>query len=133
MLRTVKGMNSVQPGGTSVHVTPELASVSNGSLWTGRIVSRIVGLFMIFDSVTKLVKSGQVGEATQRIGFPDSTIIGVGAVSPISTGMYMTPRTAIPGAILLTAHLGGAAAANVRVGSPRPLNPCFPIFFGILA
>jgi len=58
--------------------TMESASVSNGSLWAGRIVSGIVVLFMIFDSLPKLMKSRPVVEATQRIGFPECTIVGIG-------------------------------------------------------
>lgn len=109
----------------------ESGSLSKGSLWTGRIVSGIVVLFLTFDGVTKLMKAPQVVKATAQIGFPESTIVGIGITVLVCTALYVIPRTSILGAILLTAHLGGATAANVRAGSPV-LNTSFPIVFGVL-
>ena len=114
-----------------MHSTIESASVSKGSLWTGRIVSGLVVLFMIFDGVTKVMKARQVIEASVRIGFPESTIVGIGVALLVCTALYVIPRTSVLGAILLTAYLGGATAANVRVGSPA-FNTTFPIIFGVL-
>jgi hypothetical protein len=114
-----------------MHSTIESASVSKGSLWTGRIVSGLLVLFMIFDGVTKVMKARQVIEASIRIGFPESTIVGIGVTLLVSTALYVIPRTSVRGAILLTAYLGGATAANVRVGSPA-FNTSFPIIFGVL-
>ena len=114
-----------------MHSTIESASVSKGSLWTGRIVSGLVVLFMIFDGVTKVMKARQVIEASVRIGFPESTIVGIGVALLVCTALYVIPRTSVLGAILLTAYLGGATAANVRVGSPA-FNTSFPIIFGVL-
>ena len=112
--------------------TIESESIPKGSLWGGRIVDAIVVLFMIFDGVTKIMKVPQVMEATVRIGFPESTIAGIGAVLLVSTALYVFPSTAVLGAILLTGYLGGATAANVRAASPA-FNTGFPIVFGILA
>jgi DoxX-like family len=107
------------------------APVSKSSLWAGRIVSGVAVLFMIFDGVTKLLKAPQVIEATVRMGFPESTIVGMGAALLVSTALYVIPQTSILGAILVTGYLGGATAANVRVGSGA-FNTCFPIIFGVL-
>jgi hypothetical protein len=111
--------------------TIESVSVSKGSRWAGSIVSAVVVLFMVFDGVTKVMKAQQVMEATARIGFPESTIVGIGAALLVCTALYVIPQTSVLGAILLTAYLGGATAANVRVGSPV-FNTSFPIIFGVL-
>ncbi|MGA9885765.1 MAG: DoxX family protein [Candidatus Acidiferrales bacterium] len=111
--------------------TMEAASVSGASVWSGRIVSAIVVLFMLFDSITKILKVQQVIDATVRIGFPVNTIMGIGVTLLICTILYVIPRTSVLGAILLTAYLGGATAANVRAASPA-LNLSFPIIFGVL-
>jgi len=102
-------------------------SVSKGSLWTGRILSGIVVLFMIFDGVTKVMKVPQVIEATVRMGFPVSTVVGIGVTLLVSVALYVIPSTSIFGAILLTGYLGGATAANVRAGSPV-FSTLFAIF-----
>jgi hypothetical protein len=48
-----------------------------------------------------------------------------------STIIYVIPRTAVLGAILLTGYLGGAVATHVRVGDP--LFPVlFPVILGVL-
>jgi len=44
--------------------------VSKKKLWIGRIMSIIVVLFMLFDSITKLLKTAQVVEATTKLGYP---------------------------------------------------------------
>jgi DoxX-like family len=111
--------------------TVESASVSKGSLWAGRIISGLLVLFLVFDGVTKAIKTPQVVEATVRVGFPESTIIGMGIALLVSTALYVIPRTSVLGAILLTGYLGGATATNVRAGT-GVFNTCFPIIFGVL-
>jgi len=106
-------------------------SVSKASLWTGRILSGMVVLFMVFDGVTKVIKLPQVMEATVRIGFPESTVVGIGITLLVSVALYVIPNTSILGAILLTGYLGGATAANVRAGSPL-FNTLFAVIFGML-
>lgn len=109
----------------------EPATVSKGSLWAGRIVSTILVLFMLFDGVTKVMKARQVIEATVRIGFPESTIVGIGIALLICTALYVIPQTSVLGAILLTGYLGGATAANVRAGTGL-FNTSFPVIFAVL-
>jgi hypothetical protein len=104
---------------------------SKGLVWTGRAVSGVAVLFMLFDSVTKIMKAQQVVDATIRIGFPLGTIIPIGIVLLVCTILYVFPKTSVLGAILLTGHLGGAVAANVRAGSPV-FNAVFAAVFGVL-
>jgi hypothetical protein len=111
--------------------TVESASVSKSSLWAGRVLSGLLVLFLIFDGVGKAIKLPQVVEATVRLGFPESTIVGIGTVLLVSTALYVIPQTSVLGAILLTGYLGGATAANVRIGS-AVFNTYFPVIFGVL-
>ena len=111
--------------------TSQSAPVSKASLWTGRIISGLVVLFMIFDGVTKVMKVQQVIDATVRIGFPVSTIVGIGITLLICVVLYVIPPTSVLGAILLTGYFGGATAANIRAGSPL-FNTVFSITFGVL-
>lgn len=45
--------------------------------------------------------------------------------------LYLVPPTAVLGAILLTAYLGGAIATHARVGSPLPSHTLFGVYIGI--
>lgn len=65
--------------------TVESASVSKSARWTGIILSAVAVLFMLFDAFTKLIKAQQVIEATVRIGFPENTIVLIGATLLVCT------------------------------------------------
>lgn len=105
--------------------------ISKGARWTGRIISTLVVLFMLFDGITKIMKAPQVMAATERIQYPAKLIPLTGTIALICTILYAIPRTAILGALLLTAYLGGAVVIQMRAGSPV-FETCFPIIFGIL-
>jgi DoxX-like family len=105
--------------------------VAKGTLWASRIVSGFVALFFLFDGATKLVKAEFVVKETIRLGYRESTIIPIGVVLIVCTILYLIPRTAVLGAILLTAYLGGAVATHVRAGEPV-FSIVFAIVFGVL-
>ncbi len=106
--------------------------VSKGRLWTGRIISAVVVLFLLFDSITKVMKVRAVMEASAQLGYPANTIFTIGIILLVCTVFYIIPQTAVLGAILLTGYLGGAVAANMRIGSAM-FNTFFPIVFAALA
>lgn len=104
---------------------------SKKAIWTGRIMSILVVLFMLMDGIMKLINPAPVKEATARLGFPESAIAVVGIVLLGCTILYAIPRTVALGAILLTGYLGGAVATQVRAGSPL-FETLFPVIFGVL-
>ncbi len=106
-------------------------STSNARLWTGRIISGLTVLFMLFDGAMKIVKPVAVVEATKRLGFPESAITGVGITLLVCTLLYVIPRTAILGAVLITGYLGGAVATMVHASSSF-FETIFPILFATL-
>jgi hypothetical protein len=103
----------------------------NKMLWTGRVISTLSVLFLLMDGVMKLVKPAIVVETTRQLGYPESTIVGIGILLLASTVLYIIPRTAILGAILLTGYLGGAVATHVRV-SAGWFPIIFPVIMGVL-
>jgi len=107
-------------------------SGSRKALWTGRVLSGLVVLFLIFDAVIKLLKPPFVVEATVKLGYPETVIVGLGVVLLASVIAYLVPRTAPLGAILLTGYLGGAIATHLRVGDPLFSHTLFPIYVGAL-
>ncbi len=101
------------------------------TLWAGRVLSALSSLFLLFDAVMKLVKPSPVVEATVALGYPEGVIRGLGIALLASTILYVIPRTAVLGAILLTGYLGGAVATHVRVASGA-FPVVFPIILGAL-
>jgi hypothetical protein len=108
---------------------PQTLSTPRKRLWTGRVLSGIVSAFFILDGGAKLFKPAPVVQANLQLGYPESTIIGMGIVLLACTALYLIPRTAVLGAILLTGYLGGAVATHVRVSAPW-FNILFPVVFG---
>ncbi len=107
------------------------APVSKKMIWVGRIISALPVLFLLMDAVMKFVKPPVVVQTTTELGYPESTILGMGIVLFASTILYVIPRTAVLGAILLTGYLGGAVATHVRVGG-QLFSIVFPVIFGVL-
>ncbi|WP_158752363.1 DoxX family protein [Acidobacterium sp. S8] len=107
-------------------------TVSAKRLWTGRILSGLVVLFLLMDSVMKLMKPAPVLKAQAALGWPDEITITTGIVLLLCTILYAIPNTAVLGAVLLTGYLGGAVAVQWRVGNPLFSNTLFPVYMGIL-
>ncbi|MER9463980.1 MULTISPECIES: DoxX family protein [unclassified Mesorhizobium] len=108
--------------------------VSSGALWTGRVLSGLIILFMIFDGVIKLPPLDVVTQTMVPLGWPADVNVArtLGIIGLISTALYALPRTSVLGAILLTGYLGGAIATNMRVGSPLFSHTLFSVYLGII-
>ena len=79
-------------------------AVAKKRLWAGRIISFLAALFLLLDGVMKLIKPAFVVEATVRLGYPEQVILPIGVVLVTCTLIYLIPRTAVLGAILLTGY-----------------------------
>ena len=69
--------------------------------------------------------------ATLQLGYAKTVILPLGVVLLTCTILYLIPRTAVLGAILLTGYLGGAVATHVRAGQGL-FEITFPVIFGVL-
>ena len=98
----------------------------------GHTLSAVAVLFLLFDATIKLMVSPPVVEAFTRLGFPVGLARGIGTLELACLIVYLIPRTAIPGAILLTGFLGGAVVTHVRVGDPLLTHALFPVYVGAL-
>jgi len=104
---------------------------SKAAVWTGRILSAGIALFLVSDGIMKVLKNPHILAASADLGFSANAIGGIGCMLLACTLLYLIPRTANLGALLLTGYLGGAVAAEVRVG--HPVFEClFPVAFGVL-
>jgi len=106
--------------------------VSKKRLWAGQTISAIAVLFLLFDSVIKLVLIEPVVESFAQLGYPVSLARGIGLLELFCLAVYLIPRTSVSGAILLTSYLGGAVATHVRIGSPLLTHILFPTYVGAL-
>ncbi|WP_199614326.1 DoxX family protein [Paenibacillus alkalitolerans] len=107
-------------------------TISKSRLWTARIMSAVVILFMLLDSIFKLIKPAPVVEGTVTLGYSEHHVIPIGVLGLISIILYAVPRTSLLGAVLLTGYFGGAIATNLRVDSPLFTHILFPVYIAIL-
>jgi len=108
-------------------------TTSSASVWLGRALSALVVLFLLFDGAIKLVPLQVVIDTVGPLGWPAdaATWRALGVVLITSALLYAYPRTALLGALLITAYLGGAVATHVRVGSPLFSHVLFGVYLGI--
>jgi hypothetical protein len=99
------------------------APISKGALWTGRILSAIPVLLLLASATAKLLKPPPVLQGFAQLGYSESIILKLAVMEIAFTAIYLIPRTAVFGAILLTAYLGGATATHARVGDPAFVGP----------
>ena len=99
--------------------------------WTGRVLSALAVAFMAFDGVLHILKPAPVVQAFARLGYPLGASVGLGILELVFTVLYVIPRTAVLGAVLLTAYLGGAVATQLRAGSGL-FETIFPVIVGAI-
>jgi hypothetical protein len=101
-------------------------------VWTGRVLTGLSAAFLLFDGGAKLAKVPAVVEGSVALGYPATAVFGIGVALLACTLLYLLPRTAILGAVLLTGYLGGAIATHVRVGNPLFTHTLFPIYVAMM-
>lgn len=102
-----------------------------GRMWTGRVLTALAVLFLLFDAWGKMALPKAVLDACVRLGFPLSQAMTLAVLLGVSTILYAIPKTAVLGAVLVTGYLGGAVAIQLRAGSPT-FETVFPVLFGVL-
>lgn len=97
----------------------------------GAAITGLVVLFMAFDGITKVIRVTPVMEACQKMGISPEMAVGIGLLLLGCTAIYVIPRTAVLGAILLTGYLGGGVATHL-IGRSDMFPTVFPIGFGVI-
>src|SRR4051812_27755723 len=112
----------------------EAAPVSKPARLTGRLLSGLVIVFLLFDGAIKLVPWPIVTETMDKMGYGSSETLArsLGIITIVCTLLYSVPPTSILGAILLTGYLGGAMASHVRIDSPLFSHTLFGFYLGVM-
>lgn len=125
MTKTVRSIPNVD--------TPPVV-ISKTMRRAGYVLSVLPVLFLLMDVTMKLLSLPIVLETSAQLGYPATPAMAytLGSILLACTVLYIYPRTAILGAVLLTAFLGGAVATHVRVGSPLLTHTLFGVYLGVL-
>ena len=108
---------------------------TSAGVWAGRVLSGLVALFLLADSVMKLaVPEMMAANTPPNMGWPldAGTLRILGVLLLVPTLLYLWPRTAVLGAILITGYLGGAIATHARIADPLFSHTLFGLYLGLM-
>lgn len=91
-----------------------MQTVSKGKHIAGWIITGLVSLLFLLGAVGCFVKSPQTVQGMAKYGFAGSTLPILGTLMLLCAVFYLIPRTAVFGAVLMTAWLGGAVVTHIR-------------------
>jgi len=95
----------------------------------GWVLSALIVAMLMFSASFKLTDFEGKEEAFGKMGWGVEMMKTIGVIEIAVAFLYLIPRTAFIGAVLVTAYLGGAIATHVRVNEAA----VFPIIMGVLA
>ena len=110
---------------------PETVTTPVWMLWAGRIVSVLPVLIVLMSARMKLTSDPWYVQEWGRLGWQAGALPVIASLQLIAITLYVIPRTAVLGAVLLTGYLGGAIASYVRIGELTP--PLVPLTTAMLA
>ncbi len=116
-----------------METTDQTAAPNTLMLWTGRVLSVLVMLFLLMDCTMKLLDLDQVKSAMVQLEWPVTQDRLIGVIELVCLVLYAVPRTAVFGAVLMTGLLGGAIASHLRHGDPLFSHTLFGVYVGLMA
>jgi hypothetical protein len=97
----------------------------------GSVCTSVAALFLTFDTVLKVLRLDPAVEGTTSLGYPVDSVLWIGGIELVCLILYLVPRTAFLGAVLMTGYLGGAVATHVRISSPLLTHTVFPVYVAL--
>ena len=98
---------------------------------TGYALTGAFTLFMLFDVAIKLIRHPMVEETMRQLGFPGGLGFPIGVIEAICLMLYLVPRTAVLGAVLLMGVFGGGIAIHLRNADPLFSHVLFGVYLGL--
>jgi hypothetical protein len=124
-------MTAIAPTPTSTTTTTAHTPISRRSQIAGRIVTGVIAALLLVDAVSHILMPEGVKDASYELGFTDGDILAMGLVLLGCLALYLFPRTAILGAVLLTGYFGGAVTALMIAEESFAAGVVMPIIAGI--
>ena len=109
------------------------AGGTGAGVWTGRVLTALTAAFLAFSGGIKLAGHPSVAETLGGLGWPTSYALPIGILELVIVVLYVVPRTAVLGALLMTGLLRAAMATHIRVGSPLYSHILFELYMAVFA
>jgi hypothetical protein len=119
---------------TAAATIPETGvSTTTAAVWAGRCLTGLFTAFMAFDIGIKLARLPIVEETGRQLGLPAGSGFAIGVGELVLLALYLLPRTATLGAVLLTGLFGGTVALHWVRGDPLASHVLFGVYLGVIA
>jgi len=87
--------------------------MSRSTLWVGRVLSALPVALMVFSAILKFRAPPEVLQTfTAKYGYPPQSLAIIGVLELACVVVYVVPQTAVLGAVLIAAYLGGAVSTR---------------------
>jgi len=107
------------------------ASTTPTATRTGQVLTALVSTFLLLDAVIHVLNIAVVRDGARTLGFDPDLMPLIGVLELLCLALYVVPRTAPLGAVLLTGYLGGALCAQLRIDAPLLSTLLFPVYVGV--
>jgi hypothetical protein len=97
---------------------PIVSRPSRKALWAGWVLSVLPVPLLAFSAAMKFIRPPEVVEGFAHLGWPERLALPLGILELACVAVFLIPRTAVLGAILIAGYMGGAIATHVRLGEP---------------
>ena len=108
-------------------------TTSRPMLWAGWGLTGLFTAFMALDIGMKLARAPIVEQTGAQMGLPKGSGFGIGLIELVIVALYLVPRTALVGAVLVSALMGGTAAIHWMHGDPWPSHILFGVYLALIA
>lgn len=103
--------------------------MADKTTWAGRALTVLALPPFLMGAYMMLTKNPQALDGMVKYGWQPSSVSTIAALMLGSLTLYLIPRTAVLGAVLLTGYLGGAVATHLRAGE----SPAMPVVVALIA
>ena len=88
---------------------------SRKAFWIGWVLSALPVPLFVFSAIMKFGQSPDLVKGFEHLGWPADLAVPLGILELSCVLLFLIPRTAVLGAILIAGYLGGAIATHLRV------------------
>lgn len=114
-------------------ITEAARPSGRGMTIAGWTLSGLFIAFMIFDVTIKLIGHPEVAKSAAQLGLPLGSGFAIGVMEAAILALYVIPRTAVLGAVLVAALMGGTCAVHLLNGNPVFSHMLFGPYLAVFA
>jgi len=115
------------------HALPAAPANSRAATIAGWALTGLFTAFMAFDIGIKLARLPVVEETVVGLHLPSGSGFAIGLMELAIVAVYLFPRTALLGAVLIAALMGGTAGVNLANAKPLFSHILFGPYLALFA